>query len=146
MKDITDTKTVDFIGGEPDPAVASMVVQAVEDAHLAAEHKLVAVKAYIKDEAKADKKTKNAERQQRFLEKQKESGMTKAFIPADVAEAVKLEPGGFPAWLEKQKVAPAPVPVVDDGARAIGQRVLRLTGWRRVLVRRLLGLPGLGAL
>lgn len=82
--------------------VADVVNQALEDAHLAAEHKLIPVRAYIRDEEKAEKLTNNAERQKRFLEKKKESGETKAFVPVAVAEAIK-EKGGFDAWLESQK-------------------------------------------
>lgn len=93
-KDETDNKTVDLFGG-PDASVVAVIEQATEDAHLASEHSLIAVRAYIKDESKAAKKTKNAERQKRFAEKQAEAGLKKAFIPAEVADALKQEDAGL---------------------------------------------------
>lgn len=153
-KDETDSKTGDLLGdGDASRRVTGVVEQALEDAHLASEHKLVPVRAYIKDEAKADKKTKNAERQKRFAEGKKAEGLTKAFIPAAVADAIKQEKGGFSAWLEKQKagavppVQPAPGPAAQAAAQLtpeqqrliyIGTKVERLTGWRRWMVLALL--------
>lgn len=169
-KDENDRATSDIFGGV-DPGAAAVVerakAEALEDLHLASEHNLVRVDAYIKDETKAEKLTKNAERQKRFAEKQKASGLAKAFIPAEVAEAIKTVEGGFPAWLEQQRAAavasvqpeqapqaaaapaqpaaapaaPAPAQLTAEQERliAVGRSVERLTGWRRWLVYSLLG-------
>ena len=160
-KDPFDNKTPDMVGGV-DPGAVAVVekakAEALEDLHLASEHNLVRVDAYIKDKTKAEKLTKNAERQKRFAEKQKASGLAKAFIPAEVAEAIKTVDGGFPAWLEQQRAAavasvhPAPAPETTPAPAqpaaaptvaqltpeqerliALGKAVERLAGWRRSL-------------
>lgn len=136
MKDSADDKTLDLIEGESamKDRVTDVIKQATEDAHLAAEHKLVAVRAYILDEDKADKLTNNAERQKRFLEKKKESGETKAFVPVAVAEAIK-EKGGFQAWLESEKVAPVVVEklVPVPGPERIVEQIKEVPGPERVV-------------
>lgn len=139
--------------------------QAREDLVLARDHHLVKVQAYIRDDAKAAKKTAGAERVEKFREKQKAAGLVSVAIPKEVAEAVKATEGGFAAWLEAQKPAPVekivnvpgperiviqekPVevfvkePLGSDEYRAleIGQKVQKLTGWRRSLVNFLAGL------
>lgn len=126
--------------------VADVVLQAIEDAHLAADHKLIAVRAYIRDEQKAEKLTATNERQKKFVEKQKEAGLKKAFIPEIVADAIK-QAGGFDQWLESQKPAAVEIPgpelvvqvptiLTNEQNRLInlGERVDRLTGWRRDLI------------
>lgn len=148
-------------GGEDTRPMAVVMEQAREDLHLAADHGLIAVKAYIKDEGKAKKKTAAAERQERFQERKKAEGLVKTFVPATVAEAVKATEGGFDAWLQAERVraveaaqvntspapatpatpAPTPAPKVAPQALtaaqvrsiAIGDKVQNLTGWRRSL-------------
>lgn len=146
--------------GEDTRPMEAVMEQAREDLHLAADHGLIAVKAYIKDEGKAKKKTAAAERQERFQEKKKAEGLVKTFVPATVAEAVKATEGGFDAWLQAERTkaveaaqvqrspttpatpaAPAPAPKVAPQALtaaqvrliAIGDKVEKLQGWRRSL-------------
>lgn len=134
MKDSADDKTLDLIHGESavKDRVTDVIKQATEDAHLAAEHKLVAVRAYIRDEDKAEKLTNNAERQKRFLEKKKESGETKAFVPVAVAEAIK-EKGSFEAWLQSQKIAPAVVEKEVPGPERIVEVIKEVPGPERIV-------------
>lgn len=168
MKDPHDKVTGDMLPGSVDPAVAAVVEQAIEDAHLAAEHYLIPVKAYVRDKSKAKKVTANNERQKRFVEKKKAEGLTKAFIPQMAAAAIK-ETGDFNRWLDGEKAAAVsrvefvgpdlpgrvveveklvevrievPVPAnlsdVEKRRLKIGRAVEKLTGWRRAVVHRLL--------
>lgn len=137
--------------------------QAREDLHLAQEHSLIKVHAYVvdKEKAKQRSKSKNAERVARFREKQKAAGIAQITVPSTVAEAVKAA-GGFSAWLVEQggfvgplppvevvREVEVPVEVVREVPRAhsveevavmeLGRAVAGLSGWRRALVRLISG-------
>lgn len=76
---------------------------AQEELHLAAEHHLVKVQAFIRDPKKAEKKTKGAERVAKHREKLKEAGLVQTSIPATIAQQIK-ETGDFDKWLSAQKI------------------------------------------
>lgn len=120
--------------------------QAYEDLHLAAEHALVKVTAYIKDETKAKAKTQNAQRVAKHRQKVRDAGFIAVPVPVEIADAVKQTEGGFPAWLDRMKATAAapqsiekivevrvPAELNTDQVRQIelGQRVENLIGWRR---------------
>lgn len=100
-------KTGDVLNHPTNDAVAQALAaeQEAEDMHLAAEHKLVKVQAYIRDEKKAEKKSAVAERVAKHREKLKSEGLVQAAIPADIANSIKTA-GGFAEWFETQKPAP----------------------------------------
>lgn len=108
-----DSKTADIFNIEP----------AIEEAHLAREHGLVKVSAYIKDASKAEKKTSNAARQERHREKLREAQLVQMPIPKEIAEAVKNTEGGFPAWLEAQKAVPVQAERVVEVEKIIEKEV-----------------------
>lgn len=152
-----DKKTADIF---EHPAVTEQkrTQEQEEELHLAAEHRLVKVQAFIRDPAKAEKKTMGAERVEKHREKQKAAGLVQFAIPQEVAAAVKQTEGGFTSWLAAQKAAPVervvevekrveveklvevPADLSGDQKRliAIGRAVESATGWRRSLVRWLL--------
>lgn len=129
-----------------------------EELHLAEEHALVPVRAFIKDPARAEKKSKGAERVAKHRAKQAEAGLVSLPIPKEAAEAIKATEGGWHTWLALQKSpqldlqpaqpptpqpAPKPEPVrltaEQERLIALGRRVEALRGWRRLLVSRFLG-------
>lgn len=158
-----DQKTADIFD-HPAVTDAKRAAEKAEELHLAAEHKLIKVDAFIRDERKAEKRTKTAERVDKFREKQRAAGLVQFAIPAEVAASVKTTEGGFAAWLQAQKAAPVekiveverivpvekiveverPVPVelsVDEKRLIkIGRLVESSRGWRRSLIKRLLGI------
>lgn len=146
-----DQKTADIFD-HPAVTDAKRAAEKAEELHLAAEHKLIKVDAFIRDERKAEKRTKTAERVDKFREKQRAAGLVQFAIPAEVAASVKTTEGGFAAWLQAQKAAPVekiveverivPVELSVDEKRLIkiGRLVESSRGWRRSLIKRLLGI------
>lgn len=131
-KDVEDNKTPDLLG-DSDLVVSAVIEQAYEDAHLAQEHQLVAVRAYIKDAVSAKEKTGNALRQAKYSEKLKAAGLVKAHIPAEVASEIKVV-GSFETWLEAQKasaVAPVEKVVTVPGP----ERIVEVPGPERIVYR-----------
>lgn len=147
-----DQKTADIFEHPmmTDEATQQRIADQKEELHLAAEHKLVKVQAFVRNEVKAEKKTKTAERVQKFREGQKAAGLMQVAIPKEVAEAVKATDGGFTSWLAAQKTAPierivevqkeVPAALTSDQLRliAVGRAVESATGWRRSILRALL--------
>lgn len=101
-----EDRTTADIFEHPSVTEQKRVAQAAEELHLAAEHKLVKVQAFIRNEKKADKKTAGAERVEKHREKLKAAGLVSFAIPREVAEAAKNTEGGFVSWLDAQKSMP----------------------------------------
>jgi hypothetical protein len=140
-----------------DGAVEELVSQAVLDAEIASSYGLVAVRAYVKDAEHAKAKTKNAQRQAKFVAQKTEQGFVKEYVPASILTAVK-EAGGWETWILSLKApsaslppvhvsgvqpagSPAPVainPLVVSEAEALYKRVQALRGAKAWLVRQLL--------
>lgn len=105
------------------------------DDHLAKEHGLVKVTAYVPDERKAKRSgthkkgaKSGAKRQRKHRAKLKQAGLKMAPIPESVAVAMKAA-GSFEQWLQKQSTQT----LTPEQRRCIGigRRVLRTTGLRR---------------
>lgn len=80
------------------------ITERLETDHLAREHGLVPVKAFVKDPDAAKKRTGAADRMAKMRERQKEAGLVSTAIPADAAAAIKEK--GWQAWLDAQRSAP----------------------------------------
>lgn len=118
---------------------------------LAKEFGMVEVKAFIHDPSRAKKKTANASRQEAFLERKKNEGLSKQFIPLWLADAIKQE-GGIEGWRRQQLAEMKPnVVVVEKTIEKqlsqtqvhdiqIGRQVRKLSGWRRSIVDFAMGL------
>lgn len=65
------------------------MTERLEDTHLAREHGLVPVKAYIHDAERAEKRTANAERVARHREKKKAEGLQPVDLPAEIAARIR---------------------------------------------------------
>lgn len=129
------------------------------EARLRDEFDLVRVKREIYEllPGAAKKKAGSAERVAKFREKQAAAGLVPTAVPAALLAEVK-EAGGWLAWQAKQAAPASPsvevevirtVEVVKTVERVLtaverqdldaGHRVNRLSGWRRAVVRLLLG-------
>ena len=100
------------------------ITERLEDDHLAREHGLVKVSAYVRDEQAAKKRTAVAERVKKSREKKREAGLVQAYLPAEVAEAIKA--GGWDAWIAAQKTekrVEVPVEVVREVEKVVEVRV-----------------------
>jgi len=72
----------DLFGDAPPPAFD----QVEEDLHLAADHALIKVTAYIRDEDKARQRTKNAARVAKHREKVRDAGMVSPELAREYAK------------------------------------------------------------
>lgn len=144
-KQLEDTTTAEMFDIQPK----------LEENLLARDFNLVKVSAYIKDEKKAKKKTATAERQERHRQKLKEAKLVKASIPEQAAAEIKAA-GTFESWLETkktihveklpvyftvEKIIEVPAVFSSDELRLLskGRAVESLTGWRRFICKKLLG-------
>lgn len=128
------------------------------EARLRDEFDLVRVKREIYElqPGAAKKKAGSAERVAKFREKQAAAGLVPTAVPAALLAMVKTA-GGWEPWLQAKQFAPALPPVeviktvevVKTVERVLtaaerqdldaGHRINTLTGWRRAIVRLLLG-------
>lgn len=145
-----DQKTADIFD-HPSAVEAKKAAEKAEVLHLAAEHKLIPIHAFMRDERKADKKTATAARQDKHREKLKSAGLVQAAIPKSMADEIKATEGGVDAWLaqrsvqtervvEVEKVIEVPADLSSDQKRliALGRSVEASTGWRRSIIKSLL--------
>lgn len=93
------------MSAEPQQSNVINIEQQLEDQHLAHDHRLVKVQAYIKDKDKAEKKTANAKRVADFRERQKEAGLVQTALPSEVAQSIK-DAGSFEAWMDGVRSSP----------------------------------------
>lgn len=158
-----DKQTADILGElinhptNDEAAQAAKAARDAEDMHLAADHHLVKVQAYVRDDKKAEQKSKGAERVKKFREKLKAEGLVQLAVPAEIAEAVKATGGDMNVWLASRtttkpadpvtvevvkeviKTVPAALTVQQQNDIAVGRAVAGLSGWRRWLVSLALG-------
>ena len=107
------------------PALAEMN-GADEDQHLAQEHRLKKMVAYVRDNPKSTAlpaRKGSAIRMERFRANKDAQGLVQAYVPADILGIAKTDDGGW----EAMRTA------ID-----IGRRALALRGWRARLVALLL--------
>jgi hypothetical protein len=110
---------------EAQPPVAD-VYDAHEDQHLAQEHRLKKLVAYVRDNPKTagpPARKGSAIRMERFRAKKDAQGFVQAYVPADIVEIAKADDGGW----QSMRVA-----------IGVGRRALALRGWRAKVVALLL--------
>ena len=97
-----------------------------EDQHLAQEHRLKKLVAYVRDNPKTAgpfARKGSAIRMERFRAKKDAQGFVQAYVPGDIVDIAKADDGGW----ESMRVA-----------IGIGRRALALRGWRAKIVALLL--------
>ena len=145
-----DDKTQDLLGAvidhpakvrqEEEEKQREKEAQAAEELHLAAEHNLVAVRAFIVDKEKSEKKTKGAARVEKHREKEKADGITTIKAPLVIAEQLKKDGVTLEKWLENEiKTKSKPLSVEQNQLIEMGKKVVNLRGWKRVFVLKILG-------
>jgi hypothetical protein len=127
MTDVPEVKSTE--AGLPDSAMGPAVVEADrpdEDDHLAEEHHLKRVDAYVKDKPAATKDCQrrgSATRMARLRAKRGAQGLVQGFVPADILATASSDKGNWEPTL---------------AAIAIGRRALAARGWRAKLIALLL--------
>ena len=122
-----------------------------EDRHLKTEHGLARVVAWVRepqsDNLSDSVRSPAAERMARCRARKVAAGIVSFDVPAPIVDRVKAA-GGWDAWINEEREAAileyqresASDRPPDTEALALGRQARQARGWRRVLIRWLLGL------